>query len=114
MRDRETKIQAAGAASIFHKIGVAQIPICSTILMICVNMGAVWALAQPVVTVGMYYIVFDKLMGNAGRGVKGVPFVLFLTAGLVPWFYFNEALRISARTGILVQNNEQPHQYTYG
>ena len=55
-------------------------------------MGALWALAQPVVTVGMYYIVFDKLMGNTGRGAEGVPFVLFLTAGLVPWFYFNEAL----------------------
>ena len=41
---------------------------------------------------GMYYIVFDKLMGNAGRGAEGIPFVLFLTAGLVPWFYFNEAL----------------------
>lgn len=55
-------------------------------------MGALWALAQPVVTVVMYYIVFDKLMGNTGRGEEGVPFVLFLTAGLVPWFYFNEAL----------------------
>ncbi len=55
-------------------------------------MGAVWALVQPVITVAMYYIVFDKLMGNAGRGVEDVPFVLFLTAGLVPWFYFNEAL----------------------
>ncbi len=55
-------------------------------------MGALWALAQPVVTVVMYYIVFDKLMGGAGRGVEDVPFVLFLTAGLVPWFYFNEAL----------------------
>lgn len=55
-------------------------------------MGALWALAQPVVTVAMYYIVFDKLMRNTGRGAEGVPFVLFLTAGLVPWFYFTEAL----------------------
>ncbi len=55
-------------------------------------LGAVWALAQPVVTVAMYYIVFDKLMGGTGRGAEGVPFVLFLTAGLVPWFYFTEAL----------------------
>lgn len=55
-------------------------------------LGAVWALAQPVVTVAMYYIVFDKLMGGTGRGAEGVPFVLFLTAGLVPWFYFSEAL----------------------
>ncbi|MCI8799484.1 ABC transporter permease [Acetatifactor muris] len=55
-------------------------------------LGAVWAMIQPVVTVAMYYIVFDKIMGNTGRGTGDVPFVLFLTAGLVPWFYFNEAL----------------------
>lgn len=56
-------------------------------------MGAVWAMIQPVVTVAMYYIVFDKIMGNGiNRGTGDVPFVLFLTAGLVPWFYFTEAL----------------------
>ena len=48
-------------------------------------LGAVWAMAQPVVTVAMYYIVFDKIMGNTStplrEGVE-VPFVLFLTAGL--------------------------------
>lgn len=56
-------------------------------------MGAVWAMIQPAVTVAMYYIVFDKIMGNGiDRGTGEVPFVLFLTAGLVPWFYFSEAL----------------------
>lgn len=55
-------------------------------------LGALWAMAQPVVTVVMYYIVFDRIMGNTGRGTDAAPFVLFLTAGLVPWFYFNEAL----------------------
>ncbi len=54
-------------------------------------MGVVWAMAQPVVTVAMYYIVFDKIMGNVSR-TEEAPFVLFLTAGLVPWFFFNEAL----------------------
>lgn len=56
-------------------------------------LGAFWAMAQPVVTVGMYYVVFDVIMGgNASRTAADVPFVLFLTAGLVPWFFFNEAL----------------------
>lgn len=58
-------------------------------------LGAVWAMAQPVVTVVMYYIVFDKIFQSSGprlRGGEEVPFVLFLTAGLVPWFYFSEAL----------------------
>lgn len=55
-------------------------------------MGAVWAMAQPVVTVGMYYVVFDLIMEAGGRGDSDIPFVLFLTAGLVPWFFFSEAL----------------------
>lgn len=57
-------------------------------------LGALWAMVQPVVTVVMYYIVFDVIMGN-GRPLANdaVPYVLFLTAGLVPWFYFNEALQ---------------------
>ena len=56
-------------------------------------MGAVWAMIQPVVTITMYYIVFDKIMGNSiNRGTGEIPYVLFLTTGLVPWFYFTEAL----------------------
>ncbi|MCM1191808.1 MAG: ABC transporter permease [Butyrivibrio sp.] len=56
-------------------------------------LGAVWAMAQPVVTVAMYYVVFEKIMRNqVNRGDGEIPFVLFLTAGLVPWFYFTEAL----------------------
>lgn len=61
-------------------------------------MGVLWALVQPLVTVGMYYIVFDKLMSGASR-TNEAPFVLFLTAGLVPWFFFNEAL--NSGTGAL-------------
>ncbi len=58
-------------------------------------LGAVWAMIQPVVTVVMYYIVFDVIMGagdQAGARDTQIPYVLFLTAGLVPWFYFTEAL----------------------
>ena len=44
---------------------------------------------------GVEYVVFDKIMGSASTvfrdGIQ-VPFVLFLTAGLVPWFFFSEAL----------------------
>lgn len=57
-------------------------------------LGAVWAMVQPVITVVMYWLVFDAIMGSAGMAMRGgsdIPFVLFLTAGLVPWFYFNEA-----------------------
>ena len=70
-------------------------------------MGAFWALVQPVVTVVMYYVVFEVIFPNrqkfASGGVEDVPFVLFLVAGLVPWFYFSEALT-SAMTALLEYN----------
>ncbi len=69
-------------------------------------LGAVWAMAQPVVTVLMYYIVFDKIFKNGAQTLRNgveVPFVLFLTAGLVPWFYFSEA--INNGTNALLEYN---------
>lgn len=58
-------------------------------------LGFVWALVQPVVTVAMYYVVFDVIFNTRSEMVSSgveVPYVLFLTAGLVPWFYFSEAI----------------------
>lgn len=58
-------------------------------------LGAIWALVQPVITVLMYYIVFDKIFQSRSEAMAGdipIPYVLFLTAGLVPWFYFSETL----------------------
>ena len=58
-------------------------------------LGAIWAMIQPVVTVAMYYVVFDIIFQSRSEAVAGdipIPYVLFLTAGLVPWFYFSESL----------------------
>lgn len=58
-------------------------------------LGFLWALVQPVVTVLMYWVVFDVVFDTKSQMVASgvsVPYVLFLTAGLVPWFYFSEAI----------------------
>lgn len=58
-------------------------------------LGFVWALVQPVITVLMYWIVFDVVFQARSQMVASgveVPYVLYLTAGLVPWFYFSEAI----------------------
>ena len=55
-------------------------------------MGAVWAFIQPLVTIGLYYFVFGTIMKGARTSGSDVPFVLFLTCGMVPWFFFSEAL----------------------
>lgn len=58
--------------------------------------GRIWAFTQPVVTVLLYWFVFGHVMGKGkletiAQGVEA-PYVLWLTAGLVPWFYFSEAI----------------------
>ena len=58
-------------------------------------LGFIWALIQPVITVLMYWIVFDVVFNTRSQMIASgveVPYVLFLTAGLVPWFYFSDAL----------------------
>ncbi|MCL2864027.1 MAG: ABC transporter permease [Lachnospiraceae bacterium] len=57
--------------------------------------GLFWAFVQPVVTIVVFWFVFEHGL-NAGRqqmadGIT-VPFVLFLVSGLVPWFFFSDAL----------------------
>lgn len=59
-------------------------------------LGRVWAFTQPVVTVVLYWFVFGHIMMADKKelltaGVEA-PYVLWLTAGLVPWFYFSEAV----------------------
>ena len=57
--------------------------------------GIFWAFVQPVITVLVYWFVFEKGFKpptvNNAAGVA-VPFVLWLIAGMVPWFFFSDAL----------------------
>ena len=53
-------------------------------------LGKVWALVQPVVTILLYWFVFQ--VGSRTGSVGNTPYVLWLMAGLIPWFYFSEAV----------------------
>lgn len=52
-------------------------------------LGIFWAFVQPVITILIYWFVFS--VGFRSAGVADCPFVLWLTAGLVPWFFFSDA-----------------------
>ena len=54
-------------------------------------LGIVWAFIQPVITILVYWFVFSVGF-RSGTGNLGVPFVLYLVAGIVPWFFFQDAL----------------------
>ena len=58
--------------------------------------GIIWAFIQPVVTILVYVFVFQ--VGFGAQPVNGCPYALWLTAGLVPWFYFSDLLNGGANT----------------
>lgn len=53
-------------------------------------LGIFWAFVQPIVTVCVYWFVFS--VGLRAGKVSKVPYALWLVSGLVPWFFFNDAL----------------------
>lgn len=53
--------------------------------------GMVWMLVQPLVTVLIYFFIF-QLGFKSVPPVPGVPYVLWLVPGIVPWFFYSEAL----------------------
>ena len=53
-------------------------------------LGITWAFVQPVVTVLVYWFVFQ--VGFRSGSVGDFPFVLWLVSGIVPWFFFSDAL----------------------
>jgi len=54
-------------------------------------LGITWAFIQPIVTILIYWFVFEFGL-KASSPIKDVPFILWFMAGLVPWFFFQEAL----------------------
>ncbi|CAI3245665.1 ABC transporter permease [Clostridium sp.] len=54
-------------------------------------LGITWAFVQPIVTILVYWFVFEFGL-KAGSPMEGVPFVVWLVSGIIPWFFFQEAL----------------------
>jgi len=61
-------------------------------------LGIIWAFIQPVVSILVMWFVFQ--VGFKSAGVEGVPFILWLSAGMIPWFFISDA--ISRGTNVIV------------
>lgn len=57
-------------------------------------LGIIWAFIQPVITLLVYWIVFEFGL-KAGSPTKGIPFMLWFSVGLIPWFLFSDAVNNS-------------------
>lgn len=64
-------------------------------------LGITWAFVNPIITVLLYWFVFQ--VGFRTATVGKVPFVLWLISGLIPWFFFSEAL--TNATSSLIEYN---------
>ena len=56
--------------------------------------GIFWMFVQPVVTIFIYYCVFQLGFKAAPPSGTNAPYVLWLIPGIVPWFYFSEAVNM--------------------
>jgi ABC-type polysaccharide/polyol phosphate export permease len=51
-------------------------------------LGVVWTFIQPLVMICVFWFVFS--VGFKSRPMNDVPFVVWLTAGMAPWFAFSD------------------------
>lgn len=65
--------------------------------------GVFWLFVQPIITVFIYYCVFQLGFKSAPPSGTNAPYVLWLIPGIVPWFYFNEAVNMG--TSVLYDYN---------
>jgi lipopolysaccharide transport system permease protein/teichoic acid transport system permease protein len=63
-------------------------------------LGFIWTFIQPLVLILVLWVVFS--LGFRVRPTQNVPFVVWLTAGMAPWFAFSEMITGSAQ--IVVAN----------
>jgi len=62
-------------------------------------LGIIWAFIQPLVMICVLWFVFQ--VGFRAVPVEGIPFILWLSCGLIPWFFFAESLNTA--TGSLLE-----------
>jgi lipopolysaccharide transport system permease protein len=64
-------------------------------------MGAAWAILQPFITMVVFSILFGRL---AKVPSDGIPYPIFVYAGLLPWNYFSTALSNSGNSLVASSN----------
>ena len=64
-------------------------------------LGILWAFIQPLATILIFWFVFQ--VGFKSQPVDNFPFILWLIAGILPWFFFADAL--SNATNAVIANS---------
>lgn len=62
-------------------------------------LGVVWGFIQPLITIVVYWFVFQ--VGFRSADVGNLPFIVWFVSGIIPWFFFSEAL--SSCTNVFIE-----------
>ncbi|NLO28244.1 MAG: ABC transporter permease, partial [Actinobacteria bacterium] len=65
-------------------------------------LGVAWAVLQPVLTMVVFTVVFNRALGVSGSPEDDIPYEVFSFAGLLPWQFFAGAL---SRSGTSLVGN---------
>ena len=63
-------------------------------------LGLFWSFVQPIINIGVMWFVFSVGF-KTGETEPGIPFILWLICGLVPWYFFSEVF--STGTNVLYE-----------
>jgi len=64
-------------------------------------LGILWAFALPFANILIFWFIFQ--IGFKSQPVDGVPYILWLISGIVPWFFFSDCVNNGANS--IVQNS---------
>lgn len=54
-------------------------------------LGVIWGFIQPVITILIYWLVFQFGLRSSSRP-DGTPYIIWMIAGMIPWFFFSDAI----------------------
>src|SRR5690554_4101857 len=60
-------------------------------------LGAFWALVKPLLFIGVYWFAVSVGI-RGGTDINEHPYILYLVAGIIPWFFISETLVYAGRS----------------
>ncbi|MBF7096147.1 ABC transporter permease [Alkalibacter mobilis] len=65
-------------------------------------LGAFWALVKPLLFIGVYWFAVSVGI-RGGKDINEHPYILYLVAGIIPWFFISETLVYAGKS---LRNNK--------
>lgn len=73
-------------------------------------LGLFWSFVQPLINIGVFWFVFS--VGFRAADIeKGIPYILWLVCGFIPWYYFSDVFNTG--TNVLYEYNYMLKQLVF-